>query len=394
MYIKRQADTLLQQHLSDKKVSMVLGARQVGKTTLLKHALQNESSCFLNFDVEIDRQRFLAAASLPPKEALKSFGNPQVLVVDEAQRFPETAQTVKGWFDSELDVKIFLLGSSSFSLLHQSVESLAGRNRKLFLPPLLFSEVLGTQDWIEAVMDADELHQYFEGALKALLLQSIAFGGYPEVVTVSDKVNLLQGLSGDYLWQDVLQMGHIKTPETIRRLLILLAHQIGSEVSVNELATQLGVTRPTIERYLDILEQSFVIFRLSAFSTNPRKEVCKSRKIYFWDTGIRNALLNEFSTSELRSDIGKLWENWLVSEIAKKNMLDGNPKQLYFWRSRSGSEVDVVIKDPEGALSAYEVKWRKKGRPVRAFSDRYDSPVIPVNSDNFLQVLLESETGR
>ncbi len=388
MYIERQADKLLQEHLSDKKISMVLGARQVGKTTLLKHALGNVNCCFLNFDVEIDRQRFLAAASLPPQEALKTFGSPDVLVVDEAQRYPKTAEIVKGWFDSELDVKIFLLGSSSFSLLHQSVESLAGRNRKLLLPPLLFSEVLATQDWVEAVTDVEGLHQYFAEALKALVLQSITFGGYPEVVTASNKLPLLQGLAGDYLWQDVLQMGQIKTPETIRRLLTLLAHQVGSEVSVNELATQLGVTRPTIERYLDILEHSFVIFRLSAFSTNPRKEVCKSRKIYFWDTGIRNALLNEFSTSELRSDIGNLWENWLVSEIAKKNILDGSPKQLYFWRSRSGSEVDIVLKNPEGVLSAYEVKWRKKGRRVKAFSDRYDCPVLPIHSDNFLKILL------
>ena len=155
---------------------------------------------------------------------------------------------------------------------------------------------------------------------------------------------------------------------------MLLAHQIGSEVSISELATSLGIARATVERYLELLEQTFVIFKLPAFSTNPRKEINKSQKIYFWDTGIRNALLNDFSTNPLRADIGKLWENWVIAEFAKKNLLDNKRKNLYFWRSRSNGEVDLVAKEGE-RISAYEVKWKAQSLRQRAFSQKYNIKV-------------------
>lgn len=381
MHIKRAAEARLREILAGDKVGVLLGARQVGKTTLVEHVLAGQAAVFLNFDVEVDKARFLAAAALSPGEALRSLGNPAVLVIDEAQRLPEAARTIKGWHDVRLPAKFLLLGSSSLDLLDQAAESLTGRNRKLVLPPLLFAETLGTQAWANAPATPEHLVRHFAPQLKAFLLQRLALGSYPEVVTSPNPIPLLRELSSDYLWKDVLQTGLVKTPDLIKRLLLLLAHQAGSEVSVNELAAQLGMARPTVDRYLDLLEQTFVIFRLPSFSTNPRKEIAKSRKVYFWDTGIRNALLNAFSTEEFRPDIGALWENWVIAEVAKRNALLGAPAELFFWRTRAQSEVDLVVKQG-GTLRAFEIKWSPRRVSGRAFREAYGVEVEPVHADN------------
>jgi predicted AAA+ superfamily ATPase len=371
MHIKRIAESTLTTLLRSSKVGIILGARQVGKTTLVEHVLSGRKAAFLNFDVDIDKQRFLAAASMTPIDGLKSLGNPEVLVIDEAQRLPEAARLVKGWYDTRLPVKILLLGSSSLNLLDQAAESLTGRNEKLPLPPLVFEEALRSQSWYTEAYTPAMLSKQFATPLRAFLLQSLAFGSYPEVVLAEDKPRLLRDLSSDYLWKDILQTGLVKSPDLIKRLLTLLAHQAGSEVSTHELATQLQMARPTVERYLDLLEQTFVIFRLPSFSTNPRKEIARSKKVFFWDTGIRNALLNAFSTEELRPDIGALWENWVIAEAAKYNLLHGGAGELFFWRSRAQSKVDLVIKTGD-QLQAYEIKWRPTHRPAsRAFSALY-----------------------
>jgi predicted AAA+ superfamily ATPase len=225
------------------------------------------------------------------------------------------------------------------------------------------------------------LCQHFAPQLRAFLMQRLAFGSYPEIVTSDQPTQLLRELSSDYLWKDVLQTGLVKTPDLIKRLLLLLAHQAGSEVSVNELATQLQMARPTVDRYLDLLEQTFVIFRLPSFSTNPRKEIAKSQKVLFWDTGIRNALLGAFSTDEFRPDIGALWENWVIAEVAKRNALLGSPAQLFFWRTRAQSEVDLVVKQANG-LQAFEIKWSPRRISGRAFRNAYGVEVEPIRSDN------------
>ncbi len=384
MYIKRQIEAVLRGALVSGKVTLLLGARQVGKTTLVEELLRGEKTTFLNFDLEIDKTRFLAAASLPPDEALRTLGSPRVLVLDEAQRLPEASRIVKGWYDARVATRILLLGSSSLDLLDQSAESLTGRNRKLILPPLLFAEALQSQAW----SPAPELRPRFAAPLRSFLLQRLAFGSYPEVVLAEDPRQLLRELSSDYLWKDVLQTGLVKSPDLIRRLLQLLAHQAGNEVSVNELANQLQMARPTVERYLDLLEQTFVIFRLPAYSTNPRKEITKSRKIFFWDTGIRNALLNAFSPDELRPDIGALWENWVIAEVAKQNLLLGSPCELFFWRSRAQSEVDLVVK-AESGLRAFEIKWNPRGAGSAAFRNTYGVPIESIGpADPFVAELL------
>lgn len=382
MYIKRIAEGELSSILTGSKIGMVLGARQVGKTTLVEHCLAGEQALFLNFDVEIDKQRFLAATALAPKEGLASLGNPKVLVIDEAQRLPEAARLVKGWHDVHLPVKILLLGSSSLNLLDQAAESLTGRNQKLRLPPLVLEEALEAQSWFKPNYTPAILRTQFAAAMRTLLMQLMTFGGYPEVVLASDKPRLLREISSDYLWKDVLQTGLVKSPDPIKRLLALLAHQVGNEVSTQELATQLQIARPTVDRYLDLLEQTYVIFRLPSYSTNPRKEVVRGKKIYFWDTGVRNALLNAFATEELRPDIGGLWENWVIAEIAKHNQLKGCPGDLFFWRSRAKSEVDLVVKTGDH-LRAFEIKWnRKRSRANRAFTAAYGVKVEFISSEN------------
>lgn len=380
-YIPRFAQAHFEKLLKSSKVVMVLGARQVGKTTLVQHVLKGRNVLFLNFDIEIDKQRFLAASKISPSEAIKSFGMPEILVVDEAQRLVETGRIIKGWYDVKVSAKMVLLGSSSLNILSQSAESLTGRNVKLFLTPLLFKEILSSQDWYSSVFSWNKLQKQFPEQIKTVLLQTLVFGSYPETVTTSQKSQYLINLVSDYLLKDILQLGLVKNPDVIKRLLMLLAYQIGSEVSVNELANNLNLSRVTVDRYLDLLEQTFVIFRLPAFSTNPRKEIAKSSKIYFWDTGVRNAILGELTVNPLRSDIGALWENWVVAEVAKENIQMELGRNVYFWRSRAGSEVDLVVKDGE-KIKAFEIKWspRQKAK-TRAFKDHYGVDVEIITSN-------------
>lgn len=384
--INRQAEGLIASWLHTRKVLLVLGARQVGKTTLLKNYFRSHKTTYLNLDVETDKLIFQRAASLDPRSAVKSLSDPEVIILDEAQRLPDAARVVKGWYDYDLPVKIILSGSSSLNLLDQTAESLTGRNIKLYLPPLLFSEIIVSQSWYRPIGKKADL-ELFTSQIESLLLTSMVFGSYPETVTTPDKQPYLTNLVTDYLLKDILYSGMVKTPDVIRRLLSLLAFQAGSIVSINELANSLNISRVTVDRYLDLLEQTFVIFRLSSFSSNPRKEISKSQKIFFWDTGVRNALINEFNTHINRPDIGRLWENWVIAEFAKSVFLGGNLKSIYFWQSRSGSEVDLVIKEPSGELKAYEVKW-SAGKPPKSFSTQYDIPVHVIHRHNVIEYLL------
>ena len=389
-YIARIAENIVEKSFVNRKVLILLGARQVGKTTLMSRLLSKYNGAIYNMDIEVDKARLLVAKSLPPDDAVKSLGSHEIIAIDEAQRFPEISRTIKGWYDAGVPVKIILSGSSSLDLLDQSAEALTGRNEKVFLPPLLFKEVIASSPWFSSLapqLSSPSTANPMSAQVHATMMESMVFGSYPEAVTTGNKVQYLLNVSADYLLKDVFESGGVKSPDFAKRLLLLLAHQIGSEVSTLELASNLGVSRQTIEKYLDLLEQTFVIFRLGAYSTNLRKEIAKSKKIYFWDTGIRNAVLKEFNVSEYRSDIGMLWENWVIAEFAKYNALCGDTGSLYFWRSRDGAEVDLIVKQGE-QLRAFEIKWSgNRSKRTGAFFTRYKVGPEIINKDNFLHYL-------
>lgn len=387
-YIDRLAEKHIITSLKNPKVLFILGARQVGKTTLIDKILRDQSrASILNLDLAVDKAKLEAAATLPPSEALAFLGNQRFLAFDEAHRFPEIGRIAKGWYDAKLGLKIILLGSSSLNLLNKTAESLLGRNEKVYLTPLLFSEILSNTAWYPDPT-SKFIHKSYAAQIQTILLQSLVYGSYPEAVATTDKENYLINVVTDLLLIDLLQSDLVRTPDTIRKLLLLLSYQIGSEVSVHELANQLSVSRQTIEKYLDYLERVFIIFRLPGFSTNPRKEISKTAKIFFWDTGIRNALQKEFTLSPLRSDIGALWENWVIAEFMKKNLAANLNQQFYFWRSVDGSEVDLIIKD-KNRLRAYEIKWSATRSTARkAFSNKYGVRPRLINRGNFADILL------
>ncbi|KKT72551.1 MAG: hypothetical protein UW69_C0089G0009 [Microgenomates group bacterium GW2011_GWA2_44_7] len=351
-YIPRLAEKNLHDGLKSGKIIILLGARQVGKTTLLKHTLKGESTLFLNLDTQVDREKLLKAAAITPSEAIRNLGSPETIVIDEAQRLPEVSRIVKGWFDYEVSSRIILSGSSSLDLLDQSAESLTGRNVKIHLPPLLFEEMVRTQNWFPLFEAARQTDTHaFSDQFSPHLLSAMVYGGYPDVFTNDDKPSKLTSLVTDYLLKDILQISLVKNPELIQKLLTLLAYQTGSIISTNELANNLLTSRATIEKYLDLLEKIYVVFRLPAFSSNPRKEITKGHKMYFWDTGIRNALIGEFSLNQ--------------------------------------SEVDLVIKEITGELKAFEIKW-SPGKTTKAFTPKYHIPVNLIHRENFINYLLKT----
>jgi len=383
----------LKELLSHNKIIILLGARQVGKTTLIEPYVEKEHGLLLNCDISVDRARLLAASTLAPHEAMRLLGNPPLLIIDEAQTFPDIGRIVKGWYDAHVETRIVLLGSSSLDLLDQTAEPLTGRNEKVYLTPLLFSEVLRSQSWYSPQLTKTMLENQFADQIQTLLLQQMVYGNYPAATTIADKEKYLLNLTADYLLRDVLQGGLVKSPEPIKRLLSLLAHQSGSEVAVDELAKSLQISRPTVENYLDLLERSYVIFRVRAYSSNQRKEIAKSTKVYFWDTGIRNALLKEFSLSLIRSDIGLLFENWAVAEVAKRNLMEGDRSTIYFWRKTDGGEVDLVVKGTN-TFRAYEFKWSKQNATLgsKSFTNTYDIPVEIITKNTILGFVTDMRT--
>lgn len=383
MYIPREAEEIILKEIKSKKITIIIGARQVGKTTLIERVLQKRKGKLVNLDIEIDASQFLAAGSLSPKEAIKSLGSPDILAIDEAQHIPETTKIVKGWYDSRIPTKIILLGSSSLDLLNKSAEPLTGRNQKIYLTPLLFKEVLTNQSWYNLLYTGKILAERFKKQIESLLLIQMVYGSYPETVVTENKEKYLLNLTSDYLLKDILHSGILRTSDIIKKLLLLLSLQIGSEVSTSELANNLEISRITVEKYLDLLQKLYIIFKLPAFSTNLRKEITKNSKIYFWDTGVRNALLKEFSLTEYRTDFGPLFENWIISEIAKRNLLEGEKNNLYFWRTKDKKEVDLIIKGTN-TFRAFEIKWKKRNSAAKkGFGKMYHISVESITKDNF-----------
>jgi predicted AAA+ superfamily ATPase len=388
MYIPRILEQQVLRAFDNRKILLLLGARQVGKTTLLQHILRSYSGVLLNMDIAVDSARLRSAAKLSPHEAVRSLGATRLLVIDEAQRISQIGLIIKGWYDAGVAPKIILLGSSSATLLDTAAAELAGRNEKLWLTPLLLQEVLYHQEWFNKSLSSRQLYEDFSEQIRALLLQRIVFGGYPEAYVTNDPASYLTNLSSDYLLKDIFTASLVRSPEDVRRLLLELASRLGEEVAISQLAATLHLSRQTVQRYLDMLEGIFVIFRLPSYATDPIKEVNKSYKYYFWDTGIKNALQREWVVSENRSDMAALWENWVIAEIMKQSRTYRRQEDLFFWRSRNDSTVDLVVKQGS-ALHAFDIRFEAAAwRPSRSFERTYGVRPRLIHRDTILEFLL------
>ncbi len=367
--IERLISKHIASHIDFKKAILLKGARQVGKTTLLKELLRDKTSVlWIDGDDPFDRNLW---GNMTKDQLQLLIGDFKYLVFDEAQRISNIGLAAKMIVDTQHSKQVFLSGSSSLNLNSSINEPLTGRKWSFELYPLSWQEIVRALGFVPALRRLDEM---------------LITGTYPEIFTTSEhKQKLLRELAGSYLYRDVLEYGGIRKPDLIFQLLQALAYQIGSEVSYHELARMLRVNHETISRYISLLEESYVIFRLIPWSSNLRKEITTTRKIYFYDNGIRNAIINNFSPPGIRSDMGLLWENFVVSEMHKKYAYKDIGARFYFWRSKSGAEIDLVLQT-EQDLHAYEIKYRagKKVRFAPSFLERYQ-PVSTavIDRENF-----------
>jgi len=369
----RTIEKQLKERLFQGKIIVLYGARQVGKTTLVKKILSEygEKGRYLNCE------NLSVQQGLTDMEAskMKSFlGEYSVVVLDEAQKIADIGKKLKLLVDTYPDLQIIATGSSSFDLANRTAESLTGRTFHFTLTALSIEEILQNSDLF---------------AVTANLERLLRLGSYPEVYSFSDEqaTDRLSEIASAYLYKDVLQFEGIKKSSVVQKLLQLLALQLGNEVSFHELATQLSVSRPTVERYLDILEQSFVVFTLRAFSRNKRKEISKSLKVYFYDNGIRNSLIQNFNPLALREDVGALWENFCMAERYKYRVAHRLRPNTYFWRTYDQKEVDYV-EEAEGKIRGFEFKWSadKMPKAPRSFVEEYDAEFSVVNPKNCWEI--------
>jgi predicted AAA+ superfamily ATPase len=373
--INRILETNIKEDLKLKKAIILLGARQVGKTTLLKKLISTfENVRIINGDEPDSTEQLSNLTSTRIKTLL---GNTKTLVIDEAQLIPDIGLSLKRITDYLKDIQLFVSGSSSIELANTVNEPLTGRKLEYQLFPVSFQEMVNHTSLPEE---------------KRLLPHRMVFGYYPEIVTSpGHETKLLKNLAGSYLYKDILSFGMIQKPALLDKLLKALALQIGSEVSYNEIAQTIGADKETVERYINLLEKAFIIFQLNALSRNARNEIKKGKKIYFYDNGIRNALTGNFQQFELRTDKGALWENLIVSERIKflnYNQFYGN---YYFWRTFKQQEIDF-IEEQDGQFSAYEFKLnpKKQGRFSKTFTEAY--PVKTTNTispDNIEEFILK-----
>ncbi len=366
--ITRTIQELVENSLFKGKIVIIYGARQVGKTTLVKDIIEkySENSVYFNCDEPDIRMMLTDKTSTEIKAFL---GDKKFVVLDEAQRIKNIGITLKLIADNFPDIQVIATGSSSFELSNKIAEPLTGRKYEFYLYPF---------SW-------EELDQKFSDLESQRLLESrLITGMYPEIVFGKEVERNLKNLATSYSYKDVLEYQNIKNPEVLEKILQALALQIGNEVSYNELASLVGVDKVTVSNYIQILEKAFIIFRLKPFSRNLRNELKKLRKIYFYDNGIRNALINNLNPLSLRQDTGALWENFLISERLKRNNNNGSDRNVYFWRTTAGQEIDY-LEDFEGGVDGYEFKWKRdKFKIPKVFVTAYpESQVKLINKENF-----------
>ena len=370
---KRQLQEKIETRIFAGKAIIVIGARQVGKSTLFKMIIdkQNLPTLQLNCD-EPETRDMLSNTNIAKLRLL--IANNRIVVIDEAQRVENIGMTLKLITDNFPDIQLLVTGSSSFELQDKLNEPLTGRKFEYHLFPISTAEILKS-----------------EGLLKVnqTLEQRLIFGSYPDIIThANDAKELLTNLAGSYLYKDLLSLDSVRRPALLGKILIAIALQVCSEVSYNEIAQTVGTDNKTVEKYIDLLEKCYIIFKLGAFSRNLRTELKKSRKIYFYDNGIRNAILNNFAPLSLRQDTGALWENFIISERIKHNQYSGKYVNSYFWRTTTQQEIDY-IEECDGQFSLFEMKWNPRRGSTKfpaSFETAYDvKEKFVITPDNWIE---------
>ncbi|MEI6408803.1 MAG: ATP-binding protein [Bacteroidota bacterium] len=355
------------------KAILLIGPRQTGKTTLLNTIFKNESqTLWLNGD---DPETRLLLEDVSVTKWKRILGENKVLILDEAQRISDIGLKLKLITDQIPEIQVVASGSSAFELANQIKEPLTGRKWEFQLFPISFAEM--------------EAHHGFVEEHKRLS-ERLIYGYYPEVVNhPGEERDVLSQLADSFLFKDILMWERIKKPEKLTRLLQALAFQVGSEVSYHELGQIIDLDNQTVENYITLLEQTFIIFRLPPLSRNLRKELKRKRKIYFYDNGMRNAIIAQFQPLELRQDVGALWENWLISERKKTLHYQGIHANTFFWRTQDQQEIDY-IEERDGKMWAYEMKWSAKAKPSfsKTFTQAYPEHELQfINRDNYFEWL-------
>lgn len=370
--IKRQLESRISVFKSG-KATIVIGPRQVGKTTLVKEILKGKNFLFLDGDDPTIRQLLENINTRQIKDLL---GENKIVFIDECQRIKNIGLTSKIITDQFSGVHLILSGSSAFEISGETGEPLTGRKKVFKLLPVSFHE------WA--------IYEGLSVAIQDVKIR-LVYGFYPEILTEEDdRVETITEIAQTYLYKDILSYANIKFPDVVEKLVRALAYQIGNEVNYNELSNLLKIDYKTVVNYIDILEKSFVVFRLSSFSTNQRVEIRKGVKIYFYDLGIRNALIQNFSPIELRNDVGALWENFVIAERIKQIIYSRQNINSYFWRTTQNQEIDY-IEEHNGTIKAFEIKWknRKVTGPSKSFSKYYDASFEVIHPENFFSYVKE-----
>lgn len=364
---KRTLKNSLENKINKGKAIILIGPRQVGKTTLIKAVIDTKKHLFLDGDDSTVRNLL----NSPNTEQIKSIvGSNKLIFIDEAQRIEGIGLTLKIITDQFKDIQLLVSGSSSFDLSSALNEPLTGRKWEYELFPISWEEF-------------EDKHNYL--VAEQQLENRLLYGFYPDVLNnPGEEKELLKQLVNSYLYRDILAYSNIRKPEVLERLVQALALQIGNEVNYNELAQTVGIDKNTVSNYIDILEKGYVIFKLNSFSRNLRNEIKKNRKIYFYDNGVRNMVLGNFSPLELRQDTGALWENFLISERRKQNTYKNTTAKMYFWRTKQQQEVDLV-EECNGEITGFEFKWnaKKKLNLPKTFVKEYNAKEVIIDRINF-----------
>lgn len=369
--INRDLTNVVLQNLDKGKVIVLIGPRQVGKTTLINALLNDKEYLFLDGD-DNSVSDLLSNANT---EQLRSIiGNYKYVFIDEVQRIPNIGLKLKIMVDQIKDVQVIVSGSSAFDINNMTQEPLTGRKFEYQMFPVSWSEFEKNVGYVKA-------HQQLE--LRML------YGMYPDVIkNFGNEYEILKNLVSSYLYKDILALAGIRKSNVLEKILQALALQVGSEVSYNEIAQLVGVDKNTVNNYIDLLEKSFVVFRLNSFSKNIRNEIKANKKIYFYDNGVRNLVIGNFNNLALRQDKGALWENFMISERMKHLSYSQSNAKPYFWRTTTQQEIDYIETNAD-AVSAFEFKWAstKKAKLPKSFIEAYQPSFLVVNKDNFRNFL-------